>query len=351
MAAPTDRIDPSTPVVLLKGTDPIVVGQMLSTVVDQLVGGQERSLVVEEFDAARYENDRGERQLGGVADAAATPPFLTDTRVVVARHLACFTTVDSVAPLLAYLDDPLPSTRLVLVWEPHPTPQVRSGAVPKKLLEAVTRLGQVLDVEPGKGKDRAAWVRAQLDRSSLKFHKAAVEHLIGWTGEDAAQITALLATLEGAFPRGAHVGVDDIAPFMGEAGGVAPWDLTDAIDAGDVRGALDALRRMLHSGRHALVVMVTLHNHLSALLSLDGADIVDERGAAELLRLPANQTFKAKRLVAQSRRLGPDRLREMIDLLARADLDLKGARQYPGELREEMVMEVLVARLAARSRR
>ena len=41
---------------------------------------------------------------------------------------------------------------------------------------------------------------------------------------------------------------DDIEPFLGEAGSVPPWELTDAIDEGRVAESVDKLRRMLGGG-------------------------------------------------------------------------------------------------------
>ena len=61
----------------------------------------------------------------------------------------------------------------------------------------------------------------------------------------------------------------------------------------------------------------------------------------------SSRTFPARKALEQGRKLGTDRLRQAVHLLARADLDLRGAKAWPPEL----VMEVLVARLARLSRR
>ena len=58
-------------------------------------------------------------------------------------------------------------------------------------------------------------------------------------------------------------------------------------------------------------------------------------------------TFPAKKALAQSKRLGSQKLKTAYGLLADADLALRGAKAWPPEL----VMEVLVARLANLSRR
>ena len=64
-------------------------------------------------------------------------------------------------------------------------------------------------------------------------------------------MTGLIEVLDGSFPPGTKLSAEDIAPFLGGRGSVPPWDLTDAIDAGDVGPAIDKLQRMLGGGdRH-----------------------------------------------------------------------------------------------------
>jgi hypothetical protein len=57
--------------------------------------------------------------------------------------------------------------------------------------------------------------------------------------------------------------------------------------------------------------------------------------------------FPAKKALAQLDRLGADGTRDALQLLADADVHLRGGRDWPAEL----VMEVLVARLTKLSSR
>ena len=141
--------------------------------------------------------------------------------------------------------------------------------------------------------------------------------------------------------------MDGVTPFLGQAGGVAPWELTDAIDRGDAAAALDHLRRLLGGGgRHPLVITASLHTHFARMLRLDGApDVTDERSAAAALGMTGS-TFPARKALLQARRLGYAGIARAILLLADADLALKGTIDWPPEL----ILEVLVARLAAMSR-
>ncbi|MCB1016299.1 MAG: DNA polymerase III subunit delta [Acidimicrobiales bacterium] len=327
-------------VVLVRGDDPVLVGDEVRRVVAELVGDGDRGLLVDEYAGEEYE-------LAAAVDAAQTLPFLTDHRIVVVRNLGRFAKGTDLAPLLAFLGDPAPTTSLVLVWEP-PYPEKGPKTPPKKLLDAVKSAGgTVTNTTLARPADRKAWVDAQLAGAAVRLDREAQALVTTRLADDVERLAALLATLEGAFGPGAGLGAADVEPYLGEAGTVPPWELTDAIDRGDIPLALDRLHRTLGAGdRHPLQVMASLHAHVARMVRLDGAAVGGEKDAAALLGLKGS-TFPARKALEQGRRLGTDRLRRAVHLLAQADLDLRGAKAWPPEL----VMEVLVARMARLSRR
>jgi len=339
-------VDLRSPVYLLKGDDEILLGDAVIELTHALVGDGDRTLMVDELDAGRYEDASGDLQIGALVDSAQTPPFLTDRRVVVGRQLGSFTKADQLAPLLAYLADPLDTTSLVLVWERLPKQGAKLGTLNKKLLDAIKAAGgTVVDTGAGSGKARDQWLDEQLKGASVKLDASARRLIADKVGDDAGILVGMLSTLEGVYGPGAKVDADDVAPYLVQEGGVKPYELTAAIDKGDVSGSLDRLERLLNgNGWHPLQVMGLLTNHYGRLVALDGSGIGDEKAAAELLGMKGS-TYPAKLALAQANTLGPDRLADFVGLLAEADLDLKGAKQWPPEL----VVEVLVSRLAART--
>ena len=223
-------------------------------------------------------------------------------------------------------------------------PILLSDAV-RDLVHALVGDGDVsLMVEDIGGEDSDATIAATVDAAQtppfLTDHRVVVLRDVGRLG-------ALLELLEAVHGRGATLTADDVAPHLGDAGSVAPWDLTDAIDGGRIGDAIDLVRRMMHGGRHPLAIMATLHGHFARLLRLDGAGLRDKKAAAQALGLDAKQEWRAERLLGQARRLGHDNVSQAITLLARADVDLKGKREIP----DDVVMEILVARLARLSPR
>jgi DNA polymerase-3 subunit delta len=339
-------INPTAPVYLVKGSDEVLTNDAALELVHALVGDEDRALAVEEVDAGRFETDDGP-DIAPLVDAAQTPPFLTPRRVVVGRQLGLFGTKDSVAPLVDYLHDPLPTTTLVLVWERPPKAGSRLPAVPKSLADAVASAGGVLVDTSVADRSRKDWIDEHVTEAGLRLDGEARAELSDRLAGDPGRLRSVLEALLSTYGRGARLDVADVEPYLGEAADVQPWDLTDAIDAGDIALALERLHRMTGAGgRHPLQVMAVLHNHYTRLLRLDGAAVNGEKEAAELLGMKGRSTFAAKKALQQSRRLGTDRLGSFVGLLADADLDLRGAKAWP----DSLVMEVLVARLAGRSR-
>ena len=336
----------SATVVLFHGGDEVLLANALRERVSQLVGEGDRALMVAELSEVAYLVGE-EYEISPLVDAAQTPPFLTSRRVVVGREIGRFSNTDTLNPLLRYLDDQLESTDLVLVWEKGPALQ-KLNPLPRQLKDAVTEAGgQIISAGIPRGRDGSyQWMDEQINAAGLRLRAGAKRLLAEHLGEDLSRLPALLVTLSAALGSERPLEVDDVAPFIGQGGSVPPWELTDAIESGQIADALAKLERMLNAGgRHEMQVLAILYNHFSRLLRLDGAEVSGETEAAELLGLKGS-TFPAKKALRQARKLGSKRVARSIDLLAQADIDLRVASALP----PAVVLEVLVARLAQMNR-
>jgi DNA polymerase III subunit delta len=307
-------------VYLVKGDDAALVAQEVRGLLDKVVGDGDHALTVEEIGGGAGD----ELSVGAVVDACLTPPFLVDRRVVVVREAGRLVAAD--APrLVEVVQDPLPSTVLILVGG--------GGTVPAPLVKAI-----------GKAGERKAWLHDHLRAAPVKLEPRAADLLAGHVGEDLGRVEGLLSALSAAYGEGARITADELAPYLGEAGNVPRYELTDAIDKGEPGRALVVLRRMLEAGGLAPVqVLATLHGHFSNMLALDGDDVGNDRDAAAVL---GTAPFVAKKALEQSRRLGSTRIAEAINLIAAADLDVRGASGMDADV----VVEILVARLARQTR-
>jgi DNA polymerase III subunit delta len=316
---------------LVDGDDPVLVGEAVRGLIEELLEGDDPNLAVEEYGGDDLDPT-------AVVDACRTPPLFAGRRVVVVRDVGGLG-AEEVAPLVEYLEKPSPSSALILV--------TGSGRVAQRLLAAVRAHGHVVGTQVA-GREARAWVRERLAGAPIRLDTDAVARLEAHLGEDVSRLGALIDVLVAAYGEGARLGADDLEPYLGEAGGVAPWELTDAIDAGRADVALPLLHRMLGAGgRHPLVVLATLQRHVAQILRVEDPEVSTEPAAAAALGIPKGRsTFPAKKALGAARRLGPQGADAAIGLVADAELALKGRVDWSPEL----VLEVLVARLCYLSR-
>ncbi len=319
-----------SPAYLITGEDAGLVSQELSALIEELTRlSALDGVIVEEYAGANQEEPL---PIGAVLDACRTPPFLADYRLIVVRDGAQLDAAQT-KEVLAYLKEPLTTTVLIFV--------VSGRSATPALRKAFAGVGGVIAAEAGaNARSRDEWFHAHLQGAPVRLDGTALVRLKAHLGEDVARLEGILGALGAAYGPGSMIRLEELEPFLGTEGSVAPWDLTDAIDAGDTARALNVLSRMISAGeRHPLQIIATLHRHFGAMLRLDGEETVTEAEAAGLVGMSAYPAGKALR---QARRLGHVGVAKAIELLADADLDLRGRIAWPPEL----VMEILVARLS-----
>jgi len=318
---------------LITGADERLVSARLTELVDELIGTADRASMYESHDATVATAEERERAIQTAVVSAETPSLFGDARVVVLRgiHEA---TVDQLGPLVQYLRNPSEVTHLIVT---------ASGKLAKSTTDALKKSGATVlaTTPPGRRNELVVWFQEQFIQAGLKLDAEAMNSVIDWLGQDQARLPSLIEVLVSAFGTSKKLTVEDVQPFLGEQGSVLPWDLTDAIDSADASTALAMLRRMIRSGEyHPLQVMGLLHNHYVRLLKLDGPDVRDVQQAMTLIG--SKSDFQARKYLDLYRRVGSAGVSNAIQLLSRADIDLRGGKDLP----EELTMEILIARLS-----
>lgn len=353
---------PVAPVIVVKGEDPTLRDTELVRVVDGLFtaaeagyGPIERGFASEDLSMARPKRDTAASGAAAtdsddpdsvetpvfraLLTALDSPPFVTPVRVVVVRDYGGFT-AEQAEVVAAWVADPLPGVHLVLVSG--------GGKVPTVLDKALKAAGAPV-VAPEASKT-AEVLTQYLHEAGIGLDAEAKRAVAERFGEDAGRVPEFVGLLTSSFGPGARLRLDDVEPYLGERGRVAPYLLTNAIDSGDTTTALDLLDRMLHASSavgaamHGLQVMKMLVRHYESLLRIDSPDVRGENDAAAVLGI---KPYPAKLRLQAARALGNRGIATAFAHLAQADLDLRGGANGSRALDPDVVMELLVVRLCA----
>ena len=335
---------------LVQGAEPTLRDREVHRIVDMLLDGADRAFALEDHVVASGRGSGGDPDDGdaavdapvfaAIANALASPPFMTPVRVVVVHDIGHLRT-DQAQWLAAWIAEPLDGVHLVLV--------AGGGRTPPALEKACGAHGEV---SKPPAEDTGAVLDAELRAVHLRLGRDARDRVIAHLGEDAGRVPELVELWHSAYGAGAELGVAEVAPYLGEMGTAGRFDLTNAIEQGDVARALEVLHRLLgsSSGRdpkpaHPMQILAGLWGSYRRLLKLDDPSINTPEQAAVVLGMknPRGARFP----LDAARSLGSDGLAEAVRLLADAELDLRGATAID----DRTVMEVLVARLAALRRR
>ncbi len=326
--------------VCVVGTEATMVYDALHRRIEEALAGLNESAL--EVYTAKDVTTGSEPIVAGVLEALNTPSLLAERRVVVVRD-AQLLLADEVAALVAWMQAGSRDADLLVAVV---------GAKSHKLVKAAdtvveTNVGTRLE-------DRSSFVADTLGAYGVGVSLADARRVAELVGDDVARVDALARSLQSIFGERA-LRYEDLAPYLGDAGDVPEWDLTDAIDAGDSARSIEVARRMLDSrSRVGLQVVNLLQRYYLRLARLEGSGARSPEDAAALLGIKAYPAGKALR---SATRLGPDRLSAALSLIARADEDLKGGVDYgrdpesDADVTDATVIEVLVARLARMARR
>lgn len=320
------------------GTDATMVYDALHNVVARALGDLDPSFALQDFTAKDVTSSGSVPVASQVMEALNTPPFLVERRVIVLRDAQSLI-ADEVALLLAWMGNPTPDTVLIL------------GVVGTKSHKLVKAAVEVIEVNVGsRAQDRVAFVEAKLGEYRVTIDKVAAQKIVTQIGDDVARVDSLARTLQSIYGS-APLNFAHVEPYLGDAGDVPEWDLTDAIDNGDATKAIVVARRMLDSkGRSGLQIVNMLQRHYLRMARLEGSGVRGDDEAATLLGINRYPAGKALRV---AERIGAERISTAVHMIANADVDMKGGVSYGGrdlstdlEVTDLTVIEVLVARLA-----
>jgi len=367
--APPRQPAPPHQVWLMVGADDFQLDTLARRQIDELLPPAEQAFGLETFDAAAETVAAAAVILRRIIAALRTPTMFAARRLIWVRNAS-------------FLDDtiisrgkdivPLARELAGLVAGGLPPEQfliITAASVPAKspLADACARHGALVKEEAAKPWQRqaqsAAYAARALKQAGLQADAAAVEKLVTRVGPDTRQMHQEIAKLAIYLGDRKQVTPEDIAEIVSASRDYFVWDLEDAVATGDLRQALEILRRLLFQREDPIRLVNTLESRFRYLLILQEA--VREGwlrpGAGKAFGNPAlppelAAVFAGDRRMAnpytrnilaqQAAKFNPAALLRARGQIMAARLKLVSSSAPP-----EMIMEQLILRLCRRPRR
>ncbi len=246
------------------------------------------------------------------------------------------------ATLEAYADKPLPTGRLIL--------EVKSWPANTHLHRIVAEKGLSVDCSTPGAAQLPKWLVAWAKQS----HQAALEPgaarmMVEMVGPELGLLDQEIAKLALSVPEGTAISAKLVSERVGSWRARTAWEMIDATLAGNLRGALVQLDRLLLAGEVPLGILAQISSTLRRLAAATrlvlSAEAQRQRVTLRSALAEAGvREFVLGKSEQQLKHLGRDRGRQLYRWLLEADLALKGDSALPGRL----ILENLLIRLAAR---
>ncbi|HEY0705511.1 MAG TPA: DNA polymerase III subunit delta [Polyangia bacterium] len=253
-------------------------------------------------------------------DSARTMPMFAKRRLVIGRGLGELK-ADDLVPLLAYIDDPNPTTCLVLVG-----PGKIDGRL--KVFQALKKAGFLHDFQRLRDWQLAQWVEAEARRRGLAIVPDAARALADAAGPELGRLSVCLDQValyagEGVKLTAAHV--EAVIPGSRERG---IFELTKAIGAGQKTQAMALLANLLSHREPPLRIQFMLVRQFRQIWrakELDAAGVSRPEIAGQVGMSP----HFLDDVLIPARRMSATALRRSFTLLYEADKRLKSSRVDP----------------------
>ncbi|MBS3735156.1 MAG: DNA polymerase III subunit delta [Phycisphaerae bacterium] len=304
------------PVYVLNGGDAFLRDARRSEVIAAVIGDADPQVAVTSFDA--------DAEPAEVFDELRTIPFLSPRRVVVVRDADGFVRRNRAA-VEKYLEAPSDCSVLVL--------EVNSWASNTRLYKTVKRIGRAIDCSPPNAGGVGRRLRDMARARGKTLAGDAAELLAQWIGQDLAALDGEIEKLSLYVGERQTITAADVGELVTATAGPGAFALTNAVTAGDVRGALTALDGMCQVRGEEFRTLGLLTWHLRRALK---AKRQLDAGRTPDLKMPAGPK---RDFLAMLRRRSQQRLAGDFRALLRADLALKSGRR-PQAAMQQLVVDL-----------
>jgi len=266
-----------------------------------------------------------------LVNLAQTLPFMSEKRLVIAKEIDTFKAGD-LEELVSYLNDPSPSTCLVLVSN--------QGRYEKKpVVAAVEAHGAVTRFFPLLDREIITWIEGWARARGLSVKRDAAQYLWQTIGNDIQKIKNELEKVEIYLKESKAITFDDVKTVVGDFREYTSFDLAAAIGQKNKEKAFLVLSRLIQEGEQPVGLLGSIAWNFRRLMRAKSLE-ASGMGYEEIKRKLGVIFHQSASFQEQMRRFNVDELRSVFDTMLGADRALKSSGLSGRLVLERMILKV-----------
>jgi len=309
------------PLYLLCGDEPYLVERAVKKLLDRAVDPGFRDFNLNVFYGNECKGDE-------VFSAAQTLPMFADMRVVLVKKGGDLS-AGAMEVLLPYLQDPSPSTCLIL--------QAEKVDGRKKFFAEFKKRGEVVEFKRPYENQLGPYVRDEVRAAGKKIDSSAAELLAYLVGNNLQELVSQIEKLCVYCGKKEMIGVAEVKAIVSDTKVESVFEFTDALGAKDTGRALRMLTTLLGDGEAPLRILGGVARHYRQLWQV--RELLDRKvPSADLAKASGINPFFLKKVLDQARNYKVSELKDVFERMLELDLAFKSGGRSDA-LFERFVME------------
>ncbi len=228
------------PLYLLFGEEELLIQEVVDLIIEKVVDPSARDF---NFNTLYCK----ETSAGELVNLCQTLPLLSERRLVVAKEIEAFKSAD-LDVLVSYLNDPSPSTCLVMLSN-------QAKFEKKTVLAAVEAHGAAARFYAFQEREVLSWIDSWARQRGLTMQRDAALFLLQVTGNDLRKINNELEKVVIYLKEKKAITFEDVKTIAGDFREYSTFDLADAIGSRDREKALVILFRLMQEGESPVALL------------------------------------------------------------------------------------------------
>jgi DNA polymerase III subunit delta len=309
------------PLYLLCGDEPYLVERAVKKLLDRAVDPGFRDFNLNVFYGNECKGDE-------VFSAAQTLPMFANNRVVLVKKGGDLS-AGAMEVLLPYLQDPSPSTCLIL--------QAEKVDGRKKFFAEFKKRGEVVEFKRPYENQLGPYVRDEVRAAGKKIDSAAAELLAYLVGNNLQELVSQIEKLCVYCGKKELIGVADVKAIVSDTKVESVFEFTDALGSKDTGRALRMLTTLLGDGEAPLRILGGVARHYRQLWQV--RELLDRKvPSGDMAKVSGINPYFLKKVMDQARNYKVSELREVFERMLELDLAFKSGGRADA-LFERFVMD------------